>query len=393
MTSAKGPNPVLRGVVDWQARRIDDPVARLRFLRRTVGDLRPFGEPEAAPKEWWRRKRVRAAGLALLVVLPATQFTETGRFWRRPHAMTVSAKTPPGAKVWMVQQSKDAEMFSNGLRVERRFETSNLPRDYEVFRRGEEDSAPPEVRKDPAGIVFHTTESLQEAFEENNNRRLVYIGEALLGYIKRTQSYNYVIDRFGRVWRVVRDSDAAFHAGISVWADDRYTYVGLNHSFLGVALEAQTREEQGQAVEEVRATPAQINSLRLLTEMLRAHYSIDAANCVTHAQVSVNPSNKMIGYHTDWAAHFPYSEIGLPDNYATPNPALVLFGFSYDPELVHVTGERYWKGLLLGEEQLRQDATAHGRQVTAWRKQLQGRYKNVIQSLKQRSDESKEKQG
>ena len=393
MTGAKGPNPVLRGVVDWQARRIDDPVARLRFLRRTVGDLRPFGEPEPVAKAWWQRKRFWLSGLALLVVLPATQFSETGRFWRRPQAVTATVKPPTAPTVWMVQQSKDAETFSNGLRVERRFETSNLPREYEAFRRGQEDSAAPEMRKDPAGIVFHTSESLQEDFEEKNNRRLVYIGEALLGYVKKTQSYNYVIDRFGRVWRVVRDSDAAFHAGLSVWADDHYSYVGLNHSFLGVALEAQTREEQGQAVGEVRATPAQVNSLRLLTEMLRARYKIDAANCVTHAQVSVNPSNHMIGYHTDWAAHFPYTEIGLADNYAVPNPAMVLFGFSYDPELVHVTGERYWKGLLLGEEQLRQDATANGKGVNAWRKQLQGRYRNVIQSVKQRSDESKEKQG
>jgi hypothetical protein len=197
-----------------------------------------------------------------------------------------------------------------------------------------------------------------------------------------------LIDRFGRVWRIVREQDAAWHAGPSLWSSGQYTWVSLNRSFLGVSLEAATSEQaQGRTV----ATPAQVNSLRLLTEMLRSRYAIPAENCVTHAQVSVNPFNRQVGYHTDWAAYFPYAEIGLPDNYGLSLPALFRFGFTYDPALVNVTGERYWKGLLLGDEQVRQDATAHGLTVAAWRKQLGARYLLVAASMKEKSAEAKEK--
>jgi N-acetyl-anhydromuramyl-L-alanine amidase AmpD len=42
------------------------------------------------------------------------------------------------------------------------------------------------------------------------------IGESLLAYVRRKQAYNFVIDRFGRVYRVVPESDAANHAGNSI---------------------------------------------------------------------------------------------------------------------------------------------------------------------------------
>lgn len=393
MTGAKPPNPVVRTVVDWKASRIDDPVARLRFLRHTVGDQAPWGPSEVKPKPWWRRKRLQIAAGLVLVIVPASQLTDAGRVWRRPPAAALAKAGEAKPDVWMVQQTKEFETYSNGLRVERRFETSNEPRSFEVFQRGEEEVSTPQPRVEPAGIVYHTSESMQDPFEEKNIKRLVFIGESLLGYVRDSKSYNYVVDRFGRVWRVVRDSDAAWHAGPSVWADSKNTYISLNHAFLGVALESQTRDEEKRPREHMMATPAQIHSLRVLTDMLRARYKIDAADCVTHAQVSVNPSNFMIGYHTDWAAHFPYTEIGLADNYATPNPALVQFGFNYDPDLMKVTGERYWKGLVLGDEQLRQDASAHGQGVAAYRKQLHEKFRQLVKSLKERMEDSKEKQG
>ena len=53
-----------------------------------------------------------------------------------------------------------------------------------------------------------------------------------------------MIDRFGRVFRIVRESDSANHAGNSVWADQHWVYVNLNESFFGVAFEAQTQAER-----------------------------------------------------------------------------------------------------------------------------------------------------
>ena len=89
----------------------------------------------------------------------------------------------------------------------------------------------------PAGIVFHISESAQAPFEASRNGVLKKIGESLLDYVQRQHAYNFVIDRFGRVHRVVRESDVAHHAGYLVWADERWIYVDLNESFLGVAFE------------------------------------------------------------------------------------------------------------------------------------------------------------
>jgi hypothetical protein len=289
----------------------------------------------------------------------------------------------------MVEQKDDHEEYSNGLRIERRYESANEPRAFAAYPRGAESPGSAQPRTAPAGIVFHTTESAQSDFSSDQTRRIRIIGTALLEFVRQERAYHYVIDRFGKVWRVVRESDSANHAGHSVWSDDQWTYVNLNRGFLGVSVETMTAPGSSRA----ETTPAQINALRTLTEMLRSKYRIPASNCVTHAQVSVNPSNMQAGYHYDWAAGFPYTQVGLPDNYATPVPSLWLFGFSYDPSLVNVTGEPFWKGLLLGEDQLRQNATAHGMKVADYRSALAKRYRQILSTLKTSSTQPKEIQG
>src|SRR5262249_14845919 len=146
--------------------------------------------------------------------------------------------------------------------------------------------------------------------------------------------------------RIVVESDTANHAGHSVWADSQWLYIDLNTSFLGVAFEAQTHADQ----QPVNA--AQMYAAKVLTEMLRSKYNLPAENCVTHAQVSVNPDNMRIGWHTDWGSSFPFKEVGLPDNYAIPNPSLYLFGFEYDPIYVKSTGSDLWKGLESAEQRV-----------------------------------------
>lgn len=287
--------------------------------------------------------------------------------------------------VWLVERTGQQEIWSNGLRVERAHEVANERRHYQAWKfRGAEPEAAD--RQDPAGIVFHTTESLQHEFEESKRDKLRRAGAGLLAYVRENRSYHYVIDRFGRVWRIVVESDSANHAGYSTWADGDWAYVNLNRSFFGVSVETQT------ATGDVKApvTPAQVDALRILTEMLRSRYRIAAGNCVTHAQVSVNPRNMLAGYHFDWGANFPYAALGLPDNYAQPLVSLWMFGFQYDPTLVHVTGQPYWRGLTLGEETLRQHATANGQTVAAYRDALARRYKRILERLNLKPDEQRE---
>ncbi len=393
MRAARIPSPIVGAMANWQASRIKDPVVRLRFLRRTVGDRRVWDPRTETGRVWLRKRGVSlAVAFAALVLVPAGTVKSAGRLWWRGPILSAQAsmqRPDTFPQVWQVDQQGEYETYSNGLRIERKYEVSNEPRQFAAYRRSAEEPTAKEDRTAPVGIVFHTTESAQTDFTEGETRRIRMIGAALLDFIQKERAYHYVVDRFGRVWRVVKESDAANHAGYSIWADDTWTYVNLNRSFVGVSVETMTQPGSSRA----EATPAQIHALRVLTEMLRSKYRILSTNCVTHAQVSVNPSNMQAGYHYDWAANFPYPQVGLPDNYALATPSLWLFGFTYDPSLVNVTGEPFWKGLVLGAEQLRQNATAHGMDVSAYRRILESRYRQILSTLKSKTELSKEKQG
>jgi hypothetical protein len=281
--------------------------------------------------------------------------------------------------VWLVDKTKEFETYSNGLRIDNRWKVSNEPRgQYPVFRRSAIDADHPEQRSQPVGIVYHTTESDQVDFEEEKNPQLKRVGQGVLAFVQKNRCYHFVIDRFGQVFRVVEESDAANHSGNSVWADDTVIYVNLNTSFFGVAFETQTQKGQDLP----SANPAQIHSARVLTQMLRGKYHIPQANCVTHAQVSVNPGKMLIGYHTDWSGNFPFHEVGLSDNYNAPPPSIYAFGFDYDPTYVHATGARIWQGLALAEDQMRAQAAAQGLPVSQFRSILQKKYKEVMATLK-----------
>lgn len=388
----KPPNALLQAAAGWHAGRIADPIDRLRFLRRTLGDRCVWDPRSEVGRAFLRSRRVTMlVALCALLLLPAGTMTSASRLWKRSPIVTAHANNGPEIfpSVWQVEANTDFETYSNGLRIERRYEVANEPRRYSVFRRGEEDLGPVEERTAPSGIVFHTTESNQPEFREDKTKTIRRVGVALLGYLRQEHAYHYMVDRFGSVWRVVRESDAANHAGYSVWADNQYTYVNVNRAFLGVSVETVTQPGEAKA----QATPAQIHALRVLTEMLRAKYKISTTDCATHAQVSVNPDNMQVGYHYDWASNFPYVAVGLPDNYSVPAPGLWLFGFTYDPSLVQVTGQAFWRGLLLGEDQLRQNATAHGLSVSAYRKELEKRYRQVLSRIKTNAELSKENKG
>ena len=174
------------------------------------------------------------------------------------------------------------------------------------------------------------------------------------------------------MFRIVAQSDYANHAGHSLWADEKFAYFELNQPFLGISFEAQS--------EVVDALPIgpQIASARLLVEMLRSKYAIADENCVTHAQVSVNPGNMQIGYHTDWAAKFPFREVGLRGGYDQPHAGVLLFGFSYGQDFLQHLGGRPWPGLVEAERQLVTEAAVHGITPEAHRKILQRRYRSTI---------------
>lgn len=273
-------------------------------------------------------------------------------------------------RVWLVEQSGGNELYSNGLRIEDGPGVPGTPRLYRAFQRNSPDGSQWRWRSEPAGIVFHSSESDVASFEPEENGLLKRQGEQLLAYIRRRQCYHFLIDRFGRVHRVVEETAKADHAGHSVWADADWLYVNLNHSFLGVCFEAQTRPEAA-------VSPAQVHSAKVLTEMLRSRYGIAARNCVTHAQVSVNPRNFRVGYHTDWARDFPYAEAGLPNNYRQPPPSLTFYGFDADSSYIELAGTDLRDAVALAREQVRQAAEAGKSPVARYQAKLQETYERA----------------
>ena len=343
---------------------------RLRYLRTT-----------APPPAEFRSHRARAGVAAcLLAAVLASGFLLRARvrveplptYQRHVRAPAVSSERAPD--VWQVEKSAAWDVYSNGLRIDNRFAISNRPRSYRVFPVDGTAGGEDERRTEPAGIVFHTTESQQAPFEPGQNRVLKQVGESILDFVRRHHCYNFLIDRFGRVYRVVRETDAAEHAGHSIWADERSVYINLNESFIGVSFEAKTAPGQ----EEPTISPAQIRSAAMLTEMLRSRYSIPAMNCVTHAQVSVNPSNMRVGWHTDWASSFPFEQLGLPDNYLLPLPAVTAFGFEYDLTFSRSGGARLVASAEAAEARLRAEAAARGLTFEAYRRSLQRLYRERI---------------
>lgn len=248
-------------------------------------------------------------------------------------------------KVWLVEEREDVERFSNGLRILKSYETTNHQRGYNLFQ-PDGTKLDQNLHHDPVGIVYHTSESELIPFNSANNASIENHSNGLLSYVRTHKSYNYIIDRFGQVYRIVRDDQAANHAGNSTWADRKALYVGLNESFLGVCFE--TKSEANQDDEQL--TEAQLLAGRLLTQVLRSRYNIDDANCVTHGLVSVNPKQMAIAYHHDWVKNFPFEAMGLSDKYKVPTVSISVYGFTYDDSVVALAGGQIWAGAKLAEK-------------------------------------------
>jgi hypothetical protein len=359
-------------VVEVCASRIGDPIIRLRFLRFAVV------QPAVAPQPRAEKRR-RASGILVFAAVLLVALLPAGRVAApEPPARSDSSAggiTVEGAlpRIWLVEQSGGNELYSNGLRIEGGPGVPGKPRLYRVFARSVADGSRWHWKAEPAGIVFHSSESDVASFEPEQNGLLRRQGEQLLAYARRRQCYHFLIDRFGRVHRVVEEASKADHAGHSIWADGESIYVNLNQSFLAVCFEAQTRP--GAAV-----SPAQVHSAKVLTEMLRSRYGIPASNGVTHAQVSVNPRNFRVGYHTDWAKDFPYAEVGLPNNYLQPLPSLTFYGFDADSSFIELAGADLRDAVALARKQVRQAAEARKAPVARYQAELHESYGRVAAS-------------
>jgi hypothetical protein len=273
--------------------------------------------------------------------------------------------------IWLVENSHGVEIYSNGLRIDTTYSVKGDPRRFRVFdaTTGEMGA----VQTEPMGILFHTSESDIWPLEEANNERLRHNSENLLKYLQRNRCYHYMIDRFGRVYRVVEEQTRANHAGYSVWRRDNQVFLNLNSEFVGICFE--TRWEGGHALP---ITKAQLSAGRDLTDYLRNRYKIPAEMCTAHGLASVNPKKHLIGHHIDWARGFPFEAFGLPDQYSQPDPAVTLFGFGYDEEFLGRMRGDAWKGVAEGEHAMAEEARQKGQSLDELRRQKRKLYDEWI---------------
>lgn len=274
-------------------------------------------------------------------------------------------------KVWLVERTDKYERYSNNGRIRTEYEIDNHPRAYFLIPRNS-DAVPEEVSNLPVGIVYHTTEGEQINFLQDNNSSIQERSKNLVkNVIQKNKSYNYLIDRFGEIFRVVRDEQTANHAGYSLWADQKYVYIGLNESFIGVAFES----SQNNTLEET-LTEAQVVSGRQLTAILRSKYKIEDVNCTTHGLVSVNPDNGAIAFHHDWVKNFPFEGMGLSDKYKVATPNMTDYGFTWDEEILEKLNKTLWPGAITADEEFKRRAEKQHIGVDALRLKLRERYRD-----------------
>jgi hypothetical protein len=278
----------------------------------------------------------------------------------------------PPEEVWLVKEEAEEELWSNGLRVVTDFETRGEPRQFLAFPR---DGAPPvPLGPKPVGIVYHASESDMAPFGAAFNRDILSTTRDLVGWLSRRRIYNYIIDRFGQVYRIVADDTVAIHAGVSIWGDEKNYYLNLNESFIGVAFESQWSAASGDDI-----TTAQLQAALSLTDLLRARYQIEDMNCVPHGLVSVSAGKMLIGHHADWARNFPFGSLGLRDGYQVPPPSIAAFGFGYDQDLVARLGGSLWPGVAAAEQELEERAGRERVELQALKARLQRRYHENVE--------------
>jgi hypothetical protein len=293
--------------------------------------------------------------------------------------------------IWLVEKGPDRELYSNGLQILTDYTVENESRGYYRFPRGT-DGLPSrnDITDKIVGILYHAAESDMIDFKPEKNDSLNRYSKALVRYIRKNKSYNYFIDRFGRVYRIVKENHAAHHAGWSVWADKEWAYLNLNHAFLGICFEGKDFHQTEGKAHGARISPmggsmineGQLTSGRKLTDWLRVKYRIGQYNCVTHGLASINPHKMLIGYHLDLARGFPFERFGLKDKTKVQLPAMTDFGFRYDNHFIQVFDGDLWEGIAYSEDYLRHRAEMVGMSEPEYRQVLANRFSRWFELYK-----------
>ena len=286
--------------------------------------------------------------------------------------------------IWLVEKTGEFELYSNRLQIITTYAVDNILREYIDFSKSSDQLPGLNHTTDKiVGILYHASESDIVPFSPEENQSIKKYSELLRRYICREKLYHYFIDRFGRVFRVVREEHAAFHAGNSIWSDENSIYINLNHAFVGICFEGKDFQENKRrrsgkpsisVMKESSINENQIKSAKELTDLLRYKYKISQHNCIPHGIASVNPDKKLIGYHLDLSHSFPFHRFGLTDKYQEPLPSIVEFGFTYDQYFLKIFDGDTWPGISKSEKYIEKMAKSAQLSTAKYRKKLNRHY-------------------
>src|SRR5262245_18940662 len=277
-------------------------------------------------------------------------------------------------KPWLFGKEGEYEKWSNGCNISTKYETDNHSGAYYAIPRGSGTNGNQFSEKSDqiVGILYHTPENPMFDLTPDNTKRIQNSSRDLIEDVRRYKKYNYLINRIGDIYRIVRDDQAANHAGDSLWADAKNYYVLLNESFIGVCFES--KFDGASSLDQI-LTEAQIISGRRLTDVLRAKYNIDDANCTTHGLVAVAPEEMLIARHHDWVHYFPFEAMGLSNKYKVQPPTIADYGFTYNDEvLAKKLGGKLWEGAQMAVEEFNRRAARARVSPDDLRRQLRDRY-------------------
>src|ERR1700674_3259224 len=131
---------------ELRAKNIHDPIERLRYLRHAAASA---GHNRFAAAGKW----IASLALAGMVIpLASDAIVRTSRTLAPPPT-TASQPVSPMPSVWPVEQTKDYDLYSNGLRIENEFAVANEPRSYRLINAGQSLPLGPH-RDQPAGTAF-----------------------------------------------------------------------------------------------------------------------------------------------------------------------------------------------------------------------------------------------
>ncbi len=309
--------------------------------------------------------------------------------------------------IWLVEKTKEFEIYSNGLHVITTHTVESEPRRYYKFSKKSASLPGKEKKTDKiAGILYHASESDLFPLRPEMDSSLKRTSMALIKYCKRTKCYNYFIDRFGRVYRIVKDGHAADHAGNGVWMDNKSYYLNISHAFIGICFEGKgfdkvedpetTRKLEVKSTNILKVRSPSINEMQLLsgmelTDWLRVQYQIPQRNCVTHGLTSVNPKKMLIGYHLDLSHGFPFNRFKLSNKYREPLPAITDFGFTYDDYFLAIFDGKPWPGIHLSDNLLAHNAKKTKLSFKKYRAQLNKKFLKYYEWQKEQEEKQNNK--